>query len=130
MGIPVLPVMLFLSVGAISLFSFVAVAAWSDSRCKERVSYYRSETLKKIPETAGPGSNAPLQYMREEEQISARHRREGIRLGSLITGAVGIGLMIFLRGIAHEESVYLVGFIPLLVGVALFVYAEFLAPKL
>ena len=130
MGIPVLPVMLFLSVGAISLFSFVAVAAWSDSRRKERVAYYRSETLKKIAETAGPGSNAPLEYMREEEQINARHRREGIRLGSLITGAVGIGLMIFLRGIAHEESVLPVGIIPLLVGVALFVYAEFLAPKL
>lgn len=130
MGIPVLPVMLFLSIAAISLFSFVAVATWSDNRRKERVAYYRSETLKKIAETAGPGSNTALEYMREEEQISARHRREGIRLGSLITGAVGIGLMIFLRGIAREESVYLVGFIPLLVGVALFVYAEFLAPKL
>src|SRR5215469_252026 len=105
MGIPVLPVMLFLSVGAIALFSFVAVAAWSDSRRKERVAYYRSETLKKIAETAGPGSNAPHEYMREEEQISTRRRREGIRLGSLITGAVGIGLMIFLRGIAHEKSV-------------------------
>lgn len=130
MGIPALPVMLFLSIAAISLFSFVAVAVWSDNRRKERVAYHRSETLKKIAETAGPGSNAPLEYMREEEQISARHRREGIRLGSLITGAVGIGLMVFFRGIAHEKSVYLVGLIPLLVGVALFVYAEFLAPKL
>jgi hypothetical protein len=130
MGIPVLPVMLFLSIAAISLFSFVAVAVWLENRRKERVAYYRSETLKKLTETAGPGSKAPIEYMREEEQISARHRREGIRLGSLITGAVGIGLMICLRGIAHEKSVYLVGLIPLLVGVALFVYAEFLAPKL
>ena len=48
MGIPVLPVMLFLSIGAISLFSFVSVAAWLDSRRKERIAYYRSETLKKI----------------------------------------------------------------------------------
>jgi hypothetical protein len=130
MGFPVLPVILFLSIGVISLFSFVAVAAWSDSRRKERIAYYRSETLKKIAETAGPGSNAPLEYMHEEERISARHRRESYKLGSLITGAVGIGLIVFLRGIAPEESVYLAGLIPLLIGVALFAYAQFLAPKL
>jgi hypothetical protein len=129
MGIPVLPVMLFLSIGAIALFSFVAVASWSDSRRKERVAYYRSETIKKIAETAGPGSNAPLEYLHEEERISARHRRESLKLGGLITGAVGIGLMVFLHGVAHEESVFLVGLIPLLIGVALFVYAQFLAPQ-
>ena len=130
MGIPILPVLLFLSISAIALFSFVAVAAWSGNRRKERVAYYRSETLKKIAETAGPGSNAHLEYMHEEEQISIRQLRESIKLGSLITGAVGIALMVFLRGVAHEEPVYLVGLIPLLIGVALFVYAQFLAPKL
>ena len=129
MGIPVLPVMLFLSIAAIALFSFVAVAAWSDNRRKERVAYYRSETVRKIAETAGPGSNAALEYLREEEQISARQRRESIRLGSLITGAVGVGLMVFLRGVAHEKAVYLVGLIPLLIGVALFVYAQLPAPR-
>lgn len=129
MGLPILPIMLFLSIGAIALFSFLAVATWSDSRHKERAAYYRSETVKKIAEAAGPGSNAPLEYMREEEQISARHRRESIRLASLVTSAVGIGLMIFLRGVARDESVYLVGLIPLLIGVALFAYAQFLAPK-
>ena len=99
------------------------------SRRKERVAYYRTETLKKIAETAGPGSNAPLEYLHKEEQISARNRRENLRLGSLVTGAAGIGLMIFLRGAAPEESAYLVGLIPLLIGVALFVYAQLLAPK-
>jgi hypothetical protein len=100
------------------------------NRRKEREAYYRSDTLKKIAETAGPGSNAHLEYMHEEEQISIRDRRESIRLGSLITGAVGIALMVFLRGVAHEEPVYLVALIPLLIGVALFVNAQFLAPKL
>ena len=129
MGLPVLPIVLFLSIGAIALFSFLAVASWSDNRRKERVAYYRSETLRKITETAGPGSNAPLEYLHHEEQISARQRRESIRLGSLITSAVGIGLIIFLRGVAHEKAIYLVGFIPLLIGVALFVYAQLLAPR-
>ena len=42
-------------VGSIALFSFLAVASWSDARRKEREAYYRSETLKKIAESSGEG---------------------------------------------------------------------------
>lgn len=129
MGLPILPVMLFLSIAAISLFSFVAVAAWSESRRKEREAFYRSETVKKLAEMAGPGSNAALEYMREQEQISTRRRLEGIRLGGLVTAAVGVSLMIFLAGVEHRERAYLVGLIPLFIGSTLFAYVQFLAPK-
>jgi hypothetical protein len=129
MGLPMLPIMLFLSIGAISLFSFLAVAAWSDSRRKEREAFYMSEAVKKIAETAGSGSNASLEYMREQEQISSRRRLESIRLGGLVTGAVGVSLMIFLNGVEHREPAYLVGLIPLFIGAALFAYVQFLAPK-
>ena len=124
-------VFFFLSIGAIAVFSFVSVAVWSDNRRKERVAYYRSETLKKIAETSGPGSSAALDYLREQEQMSARRQREGMRLGGLITAAVGIGVMVLLHGIAKDEPepVYLSGLIPLLIGVVLFVYAQFMAPK-
>ena len=40
-------VYLFLSVGAVGMFSFIAVASWADARRKEREAYYKSETLKK-----------------------------------------------------------------------------------
>ena len=122
-------VFLFLSVGAIAVFSFVSVAVWSDNRRKERVAYYRSETLKKIAEMQGPGSTAALDYLREQEQANTRRQREGMRLGGLITAAVGIGVMALLRGLAHDEPVYLAGLIPLLIGIVLFVYAQFQAPK-
>jgi hypothetical protein len=75
-------VMLFLSIGAIALFSFLAVASWSDNRRKERSANYRSETIRKIEETASPGSTAPLDYTPQAEQINARHRRESIRLAA------------------------------------------------
>ena len=59
-----------------------------------------------------------------------RHRRGGQRLGGLITLAVGIGLMVFLKAVATDEpGVYLVGLIPLLIGVALLAYSYVLAPK-
>ena len=121
-----LPIFMFLSVAAIALFSFVAVASWSDARRREREAYYRSETLKKI---ADGGGNAAVEFLREEEKTAVRRRREGMKLGGLITVAVGIGFMVFLKAQVREEPAYLIGLIPLLIGIVLLAYAYLLAPK-
>lgn len=125
------PVFLFLSIGALALFSFLAVASWSGSRLEERRNYYKSETLKKIAESQGPGAAAALEYLREEEKTAARRRREGQKLGGMIVAAVGIGIMVFLAAVSDksDKGAFLAGLIPFLIGVALFVYAAFLAPK-
>lgn len=119
-------VVLFLSVGAIALFSYLAVAAWSDSRRREREAYYRSELLKKLADMPGEGAVALL---REHERGATRRHREGIRLGGLVTSAVGIGVMVFLRALAPTAPLYLAGVIPLLIGAALLLYSYILAPK-
>ena len=119
------PVMLFLSTGAVALFSFVAVAKWSDNRRREREAFYKSEVLKKIAEMQGD----TVAMLREQERNSLRRLREGIKLAGVTTAAVGIGLMPFLRAIAPDQPVYLVGLLPLLVGVALLSYSYLLAPK-
>ena len=116
-------------VGSIALFSFLAVASWSDARRKEREAYYTAETLKKIAESSGEGSTAALAYLQEQTRGARRRRVEGMKLGGLITAAVGIGMMIFLHGVEHEEPAYLMGTIPLLVGAALMAYAFLFAPK-
>ncbi|MGP8094401.1 MAG: DUF6249 domain-containing protein [Candidatus Sulfotelmatobacter sp.] len=115
-------------VGSIAMFSFLAVAAWSGARRKEREAYYRSETLKKIAESSGDGANSAMELLREQEKNAAKRRLEGVKLGGLITVAVGIGFMVFLHGVEHEEPAYLVGMIPLLIGVAMLAYAYMLAP--
>ncbi|MGA2964644.1 MAG: hypothetical protein ABSD64_00420 [Terriglobales bacterium] len=116
-------------VGSIALFSFLAVASWSDGRRKEREAYYRSETLKKIAESSGEGAKSALELLREQEKNAAKRRLEGMKLGGLITLAVGIGMMVFLHGVEHSEPAYLVGVIPLLIGFILAAYAFLLAPK-
>jgi hypothetical protein len=124
-------VFLFLSVGAVALFSFIAVASWADARRKEREAYYKSEVLKKIAETQGASSSAALDYLREEERIAIRRQREGLKLGGLITTAVGIGLMVFFGAVVdrNEKGVMFIGAIPLLIGIALMAYAYLLGPK-
>src|SRR5215813_2446774 len=121
--------MLIPVVGSIALFSFLAVASWSDARRREREAYYASETMKKIAETSGEGARSALELLREQERGAIRRRGEGRKQGGLITAAVGAGVMIFLHAIGRDEPAYLAGVIPLLVGVALLVYAYGLAPK-
>jgi hypothetical protein len=116
-------------VGSIALFSLLAVAAWSDARRRERETYYKSETLKKIAESSGEGAKAAMELIREQEKNVVRRRREGMQLGGLITAAVGIGVMALLRGLVRDEPVYLAGLIPLLIGLAMLTYTFLLAPK-
>ena len=116
-------------VGSIALFSFLGVASWSDARRKEREAYYTAETLKKIAESSGEGAKAAIEYIHEQSRNVVHRRLEGMKLGGLITAAVGLGLMFFLHGVERSEPAYLVGLIPLLIGVALMVYAFVLAPR-
>ena len=132
-GVSLAPFLMPVAVIAI-VFSFTAVVTWLGYRRKEREAYYRSETLKKIAESQGSGVNA-TEFLREQERISTRQRREGQKLGGMITLAVGIAMMIFLKPMLARDPdpaaqhAYLVGLIPLFIGVVLLVYAFVLAPK-
>jgi len=126
---PQVAVFLFLAVGALALFGFLAVASWAGARSQERVSYYRNDMLKKLAESSGDGAKHALEYLQEERRLTAQKRREGLKIGGLITAAVGIALMIFLRSLLAHPPLYLVGTIPLLIGVALLVYVFAMAPS-
>jgi hypothetical protein len=119
---------IFLGIGAIALFSFLSVATFSDNRRKERIEYYRHETLKKLAEQPAEQSEPVLEALRVEEQIRHRKGLEGIKLTGLIMTTIGLGLGIFLYAIVPDEAVALVGLIPLAIGVAFLVYGTMMAP--
>ena len=122
-----------ISLVLVCVFSFLAVASWSKARLRERQAFYKSETIRKIAESQGSG--AALEYLRESDHNAARQRREGQRVAGIVTFAVGVGVMIFLRRVpispdsGSDSSAYLVGVIPVLVGIALLIYSYVLAPK-
>ena len=123
------PFFLFLSVATLAVFSFIGVMVWSTSRRREREAFYRSEMVKKIADTQGAGGTAALEFMREQEKNDTRRDREKRKLAGLITAAVGMGLMVFLRNLVSDAPVYLVGLIPLFVGIVLLASSFLFAPK-
>jgi Flp pilus assembly protein TadB len=119
---PEVAVFVFLSIGSVALFSFVAVASWANARRKEREAYYKNDALKKIAESPAPSAAAALEYLREQHRNTARRRHEGMKLGGLITTAVGLALLIFLWKLVGPP-IHLAALIPLLVGLVLIGYA-------
>jgi hypothetical protein len=128
---PEVMVFVFLAVASIALYSYLSINSYVNGRRKEREAYYRTETVRRLTESAGAGADGAIALLREEDRLQMRRRLEGTKLGGLITTAVGIGLMIFL-GIANDDSHLIgvaIGVVPLMVGIALLVYAYRLAPK-
>jgi hypothetical protein len=117
-----------LMVGIVALFSFLAVAKWSDNRRRERETYYKSETVRKAMKMPGATPVTVQEFVREQQAIANQRRREGLKLGGLITIAAGVGIIVFLIG-KPGPRIFTIGAIPLLVGIALMAYAYFLAPR-
>lgn len=119
----------FLGICAIALFSFLSVATWSDNRRREREAYYGNETLRKMMEMASTTPEAVKEFVHEQQVNALRRRREGLKLGGLVTFAVGVGTMIFLAGAPGPTPIHVIGIIPVLIGVVLLFYAYVLAPR-
>jgi len=117
---PEVMVFVFLSVGAVALFSMISIASWSGARQKEREAYYKNDMLKKLAEAQGPGANSALELLREEARITTMRMRQGLQIAGLIVAATGIGLMIFLGALLHGTPVFLSGLLVLLIGLALY----------
>jgi hypothetical protein len=117
-------------VSIIALFTFLAIATWASARRRERESYYRHETLKKLADQPGDSAEKILSILHEEADLAMQRRRDAQRIGGLVTLAVGVGLTILIRVAEPNDPVFVVGFIPLLVGLVLAAYGFFAPPVL
>ena len=126
-------VFMFLSVGAVALFGFLAVASWAGSRQQERESYYRNDMLKKVAESNTASATATIQYLQEQERATLARReakkREGYSMGGLINIGIGIALIVFLMAISHRPEVGLVGLFPLVTGIALLLHTYLMSRR-
>lgn len=113
-----------IAVASTAFFTFISFVIWVEGRRKEREDHYRDEMARKI---ADAGESGPiLEFVRANERADAEKVRMKARVAGLITIAVGAGLMIFLYQLVPTAAAYLVGLIPLFVGVVLLILSEFM----
>ncbi len=119
---------LMIAVTSTAFFTFLIFIVWLDGRQKERQAHYRDEMARKIAEA---GDSGPvLEFVHAIEKADAERARMKASVSGLVTMAAAAGLMIFLNQVAPSSAVYLVGLIPLFVGVVLLFLGEFmLKPK-
>jgi hypothetical protein len=112
-------------------FSFMSVFVWAHQRRREREAYYRSETLRRFSETGGAARELLLEALQEDERYSVRRRVEACKLAGVITLAVGVAMMTFIKAVDTRsvEPSYLVGLIPVSVGLSLLLYVYLLASR-
>ena len=126
-----LPAIIAVAVIWVAFFSWMAVVGWAVQRRKEREAYYRHETEKRLVDKGEVSAEQLLGLRSAEERTGWLRRREGLKLGGLITFAAGIGIVVSLRFIdTGQLSLGPLGWIPLCVGFVLLLYAYLLYPKL
>ena len=118
----------------ISVFAFIAVAVWADNRRREREVFHRNQTYQKMLEHPGETADAVFTFIREREDQrrndKAQEKTMGLKLGGLITTVVGVGFTVFLFAIIEDDvPVYLVGLIPLGVGLVLSYFGFVMVPN-
>ena len=122
--------LLLVAVFWVAFFCWLTVVGWAIQRRKEREAYYRHETEKRLVDKAEATPEAVLRLRKEEERARWLRRREGLKLGGLITGALGAGVVVSLRFVDTDRlSVSSIGWIPLAVGVVVLLYAYVLYPR-
>lgn len=113
-----------IAVTSTAFLTFISFVIWVEGRRKEREAHYRDEMTRRIADAADP---APiLEYVRATARADAEQVRLKARVAGLITFAGGLGLTIFLHQLVSTAAVYLVGLIPIFVGVVLLILSGFM----
>ena len=120
----------FLGAGAVSLFSFLSVAAWVEARKSERINTERLALYRKLAESPTASAELVLARIREEDEqraaeartASRRSRRDSLQGGTIVL-AVALGLGFFLKMISPESGVWTVSTIAGLIGLTIIAFA-------
>jgi hypothetical protein len=123
---------IFLAAGAIALFSFLSVAAWSGNRSTERIALERLALYRKLAEAPAESVALVLARLREEDERQEKKNRQKAdrtrietRQGGAIVIASGIGLALFFRAVAPGQGIWTLGILVILIGLVIFTFTFF-----
>jgi len=114
--------------GSIALFTFLAVATWAEQRRKERESYYRYEFRKHLVEAGKMDARDVRELIQYEQESQMSRARQSSLVGGFVLIGVGLGMLLGLQWVG--EGVWMVGYIPLFIGISIMIYALLVAPRI
>ena len=103
----------------IGLFAFLSVSLWTSSRREQHKMELRYELYRRMMEHPGPEADAVRALIAKEDQQRDTAAAAERRQGALTVLAVGIGFGAFLYFIAPKSGIYVLGLIPILVGLVI-----------
>ncbi len=127
MGFDNMTFWLFLAATVVASLTFVTIVVWAANRLQERKEFYRFEFRKRLVEAGKMDAASFASLMGYEHELRLRQGREKLLVAAFVIGGTGVGTCIGLQFIGN--SVWMVGFIPLSIGLCLLAYGFLFAAK-
>ena len=118
-----IPIVMFICV-----FSYLAYANRANNRRKEEEARARYEFLRRLAEGGGFDVQKFLEFERAEEVVRRRRAAEKMMLNGMVLTAVGVAAVPFFYFVT-EPYLATIGVFPLLIGVTLFLGAQWMARR-
>lgn len=118
---------LFLAATVVASLTFVTVIVWAEARRKERQEFYRFEFRKRLVEAGKMDAASFASLVRYEHELVMRQSREKVLVAAFVIGGIGVGTCIGLQFVGN--SIWMVGLIPVSLGLSMLVYGLFFAAK-
>lgn len=120
----------------IVLFTWISVTHWINARAAERRTRERYALFKHLSERPAESVQLVLEQLHQDDARELEREREkaavvwrGQNMGAAVTLAIGILLTLFLYYIAPNKPLWLIGLMPVMVGVILAVSGWLEKPK-
>ncbi len=127
MGSDMLAFWLFLAATIVATLTFITIVVWAENRRKERQEYYKFEFRKRLVEAGKMDAGSLASLMRYEHELGQRQGRQKLLVAGFVILGTGVGIfvgLLFLGG-----SVYMLGLIPVSIGLSMLAYGFLFAAK-
>ncbi len=118
---------LFLAAATVASLTFVTIVVWVGTRLQERQEFYKFEFRKRLVEAGKMDAESFASLVRYEHELGMQQSRQKLLVVALVFVGTGVGTCIGLQFIGG--SVWMVGFIPLCIGLCMLAYGTLFAAK-
>ncbi len=118
---------LFLTATVVASLAFVSIMIWTSQRVQERQMFYRFEFRKRLVEDGKMDAAAFAALMRYEHELSQQKGRQRLLVTAFVFIGIGAGTCAGLMFL--NNSVWMVGLIPTVMGLFMAFYGLVFAPN-